>query len=76
MSRDSWEQLTTLSIHLNQECCHSHLARRNGQVEEEDGDPSEEKEVVEFAELQNEGDMVAQTVENGKDTKDLGKDRK
>lgn len=39
-------ELTALSVHFNQECSDSHFAGWNGEIEEEDGNPGEEKEVV------------------------------
>lgn len=57
--------LTALSVHFNQESRHCHFAGRNGQVEEKDSDPCEEKEVVKFADFQNDSDMVSQAVEHG-----------
>lgn len=65
--------LTALPVHFNQESRHCHFTRRNGEVEEKDRDPREEKEVVQFADFDNDGDMVSQAVENGKDAEDLCK---
>lgn len=39
-------KLTALSIHFNQECSDGHFTGWNGEIKEEYGDPSEEKEVV------------------------------
>ena len=68
--------LTALSVHFNQESRHSHFTGRNGEVEEKDSDPREEKEVVQFADFHNDGDMVSQAVEDGDNAEDLCKHRK
>lgn len=65
--------LTALPVHFNQESRHRHFTGRNGEVEEKDSDPCEEKEVVQFADFHNDGDMVSQAVENGENAEDLCK---
>lgn len=56
---------TALCIHLDQKGRHSHLTDRNGEVEEEDRDPGEAKEVVHLARFNQDLDVVSEAVENG-----------
>lgn len=55
-------RLTALSIHLNQECGNSNLSYRNGNVEKENRDPGEEKEIMKFSHLYEDGHMVSKAV--------------
>lgn len=67
---------TALPVHFNQECRHSHLAGGNSQIEEEYRDPSEKKEIVQFARLRNDRHMVAEAMIDREDTEDLSNDSK
>lgn len=63
---------TARTVHLNQERSYRDLSCGNGQVEEENSDPCEKKEVVQFANFSNDCNMVSETMEDRQDAEDLG----